>query len=337
MKKYSLIKKANSRRTLLIKRLIGFVVLVLLGVAFFFIMPTVLRGVGAIVWYPFDSVRLWVAHSGSSLPQYLRDKAALLDEMEALKIQIATEAGTENTIKKLQVENNEFRELVGAVPDKRILARVIGRPNQLPYDMLMLDRGSENGILEDSPVFLGSDQVIGFVSKVFERTSLVTMVTTAGFTSSAYVLGPNIYTEAQGVGGGVLRVRVPQGILLQTGNLVVLPALDSGVYGAVSLIETSPTQPEQYGYVMLGTVLQSIYYVTVGTTPIITNTFTEAQKVVADVSAKLFAVSVPKDVLVTPESNAAGTTSSSTAPLPVGGVRTLQSVTNATSATTSRP
>jgi len=296
-----------------------------------YIAPTVLRGITAIVWYPFDSVRLWVAQSGSSLPQYLRDRTALLNELEVLKIQIATDAGTESTIKKLQVENNQFREQIGAVPEARILARVIGRPNQLPYDMLMLDRGTVNGVQLESPVFLGSDQVIGFVSKVFAKTSLVTMVTTAGFTSSAYVIGPNIYTEAEGIGGGVLRVRVPQGILLQTGNLVLLPALDSGVYGAVSLIETSPTQPEQYGYVMLDTTLQSMYYVTVGSTPIITNTFADAQGVVAEATSKLFAVDVPLDVLVTPETTSSGTPATTTGPLPVGGARTLRSATTTTS------
>jgi len=296
----------------------------------------VVRGVAAVVWYPFDSVRLWVAQSGSSLPHYLRDRSALLDELEVLKIKIATEAGTESTIKKLQIENNQFREQIGALPEARILARVIGRPNQLPYDMLMLDRGSEHSIQLNTPVFLGSDQVIGFVSKVFAKTALVTLVTTAGFTSSAYVFGPNIYTEAHGVGGGVLRVRVPQGILLQSGNLVVLPALDSGVYGAVSLIETSPTQPEQYGYVLLDVPLQSMYYVSVGSTPIVTNTFTEAQSVVAAVSATLFAVDVPFDMLVTPETSASGTVASSTAPLPVGGVRTLQSATTTTVSTSTR-
>ena len=334
MKKYSLIKKANSRRTLLIKRTV-------LGGAlgFFFVLalvfvPVLVSSAVAIVWYPFDSVRLWVAESGSSLPQYLRDRNELVQELEALKIKIATDAGTGNTIKKLQVENNQFREQIGAVPEARILARVIGRPNQLPYDMLLLDRGSEDSVHLGSPVFLGSDQVIGFVSKLFEKTALVTMVTTAGFTSSAYVIGPNIYTEAEGLGGGVLRVRVPQGVLLQTGNLVLLPALDSGVYGEVSLMETSPTQPEQYGYVLLNTALQSLYYVSIGSTPIVTNTFVQAQTVVAEATSKLFAVDVPLDVLVTPETSASGTSASSSTPVPVGGARLPSRVPAATSTPT---
>ncbi len=302
MKKYSLIKKANSRRTLLIKQVILITVSLIIISGMILVVPRFFKLVGQITWYPFDQTRIWIAESGSSLPKYLRERSELVGELEALKVQIATEAGTANTLRKLQVENTQFREQLGAVPDKRVLARVIGRPNQLPYDMLMLDRGEVHGVVQNAPVFLGSDQVIGFVSKTLKTTSLVTLVTTAGFISSAYVIGPNIYTLAEGVGGGVLRVRVPQGILLQTGDLVLLPALDSGVYGAVSLVESSPTQPEQYGYVVPDMALQSLYYVSIGAQEVSTHSFSEAGKVVADAKSSLFTVDLPPGVIVTPES-----------------------------------
>ena len=142
----------------------------------------------------------------------------------------------------------------------------------------------------------------------------MTLITTAGFTSSAYVLGPNIYTFAEGMGGGVLRVRVPQGILLQQGDLVVLPAIDSGVYGEVSSVVAAPTQPEQYGYVTTSIPLQSLYYVSIGREPMVTHTYAEAEVVVNDVSSRLFTVDLPLGVLVTPEvatSSATNTSASS--------------------------
>ncbi len=277
-------------------------------------IPSVVRIAVSVVWYPFDVVRVWVAESGSSLPQYLRERSALVGELDDLKAEIATQRGTENTLRKLQIENDIFREHISAVKDVRILGRVIGRPNQLPYDMLMLDRGSVHGVKLQAPVFAGSDQVIGFVSKVQEKTSLVTLVTTAGFSSSAYVIGPNIHTFAEGVGGGVLRVRVPQGILLQTGDLVILPALDSGVYGAVSLVEAVPTQPEQFGYVSADISLQSLYYVSIGAEPVVAHSYTEAEEVIADVKATLFQVDLPPGVLVTPETATSTITPTSTNP-----------------------
>ena len=315
MKKSSLIKKANSRHTSLTKKA-GLVLFALLVcTVLYFVVPKVVTTVVAMVWYPFDAVRVWVAESGSSLPQYIRERKVLVDELEALKIKVATEQGTENTIKKLQIENDELRELAGAVPEARILARVIGRPGTLPYDIVMLDRGRDHGIIENAPVFLGADQVIGFVSKVNEKTSFVTLVTTPGFSSSAYVIGPNIYTFAEGMGSGILRVRVPQGIMLRTGDMVLLPAIDSGIYGVISYIETSSTQPEQYGFVTTNIPTQSLYYVSVGKEGIVPHSFDEAQTLVDTTRTALFTVDVPLDVLVTPEtSTSTASTSTSTAP-----------------------
>ena len=312
MKKSLLIKKANSRHISGARRLVLVLVAGLLCLALYLLVPKLVVGTVALVWYPFDVFRVWVAESGSSLPQYIRERGLLLEELENLKIKVATEAGTENTIKKLQVENDELRELAGAVPDARVLARVIGRPGTLPYDIVMLDRGSSHGIILNTPVFLGADQVIGFVSKVNAKTSFVTLVTTPGFTSSAYVIGPNIYTFAEGMGSGILRVRVPQGIMLRTDDMVLLPAIDSGIYGVVSHIETSATQPEQYGFVTTSIPIQSLYYVSVGKEPIIPHSFEQAKDLVDDVTQKFFIVDVPLDVLVTPESSTSTATATVT-------------------------
>ena len=282
------------------------------------------------VWYPFDAVRIWVAESGSSLPQYIRDRSALLGELEDLKIADAIDQGNENTIRKLQIENDQFRTQLGAVPEGRLLARVVARPNQLPYDTLMLDRGSDHGVVMDAPIFLGKDQVIGFVSSVNHKTSLVTLVTTAGFTASAYVFGPNIYTRTEGMGGGVLRVRVPQGILLQAHNLVMLPAIDSGVYGEVTYVEAAATQPEQYGYVSSAVPIQSLYYVSVGREPMVVRSFEAADAVVANVESSLFTIAIPPEMLVVPETGA--TTSTTTRSL-MGAPRATSTLRTPTSTT----
>jgi cell shape-determining protein MreC len=310
MKKSLLIKKENSRHTPLRRKFFLVVIALFIGALMYIVVPKLVQGVTALVWFPLDTFRVWVAESGSSLPQYLRDRTALLGELEALKIKIATEQGTDNTIKKLQVENDELRELAGAVPEARVLARVIGRPGTLPYDIVMLDRGRAHGIVENTPVFLGADQVIGFVSKVQETTSFVTLVTTSGFTSTAYVIGPNIYTFAEGMGSGILRVRVPQGIMLRTGDMVLLPAIDSGVYGLVSYIETSATQPEQYGFVTTNIPTQSLYYVSVGKEPIVPHSFAEAEALVTSAKQTLFTVDVPLNMLVTPETSSSSIASS---------------------------
>jgi cell shape-determining protein MreC len=277
-------------------------------------VPKLVLGVVGVVVYPFEAMRVWVLESSDSLPSYLRERHVLIKEMEALEQRVAIAEGTENSLAKLQVENEQFRLLCNAVPEERVIARVVGRPPELPYDIMMLDRGYTHGVLEQAPVFVGSDQVIGYVSRVYAETALVTLVTTAGFESMAYIIGPNIYTYAEGMGGGMMRVQVPQGIPLSVGNTVMLPAIDSGVYGHIAEVVTSPTQPEQFGYVPLSTNLQSMQYVSVGRSPIVTHTYEEAEALIDEVKADLFAINLPPGVLVTPEvgSSTASSSASST-------------------------
>ncbi len=310
MKRYSSTKKENSRRTLLAKYALRGAVLAISIVFLIYVLPAIFFGAVRLFWYPFDAARLWINESSSSLPVYIRDRRALMEELESVKMQVATEEGNEATIKKLQAENDDLRNLLGAVPNDRKVARVIGRPNAMPYDVLMIDQGSVDGITQFAPVFLGRDQVIGVVMRVNERTSLVALTTTAGFTATAYVYGPNIFTYAEGMGGGILRVRIPQSIQLSIGDVVVLPGIDSGIFGSISDINTSPTQPEQYGYIRLPQSLQSIAYVSVGHDPIVTNTFAEAKVLVEDLRNNFLQVNVPPEFLVTPEAIGSSTATS---------------------------
>ncbi len=309
MKNYLSTKRGNSRQPSLPKGVRYTILGLVVALVLLLVVPKLVLGVVSVVVYPFEAMRVWVLESSDSLPSYLRERHVLIQEMEALEQRVAIAEGTENSLAKLQVENEQFRLLCDAVPEERVIARVVGRPPELPYDIMMLDRGSTHGVLEQAPVFVGSDQVIGYVSRVYAETSLVTLVTTAGFESMAYIIGPNIYTYAEGMGGGMMRVQVPQGIPLSTGDTVMLPAIDSGVYGHIAEVVSSPTQPEQFGYVPLATNVQSMQYVSIGRSPIISHSYEEAEALIDSVRSELFAVDLPPGVLVTPDTATTSATS----------------------------
>lgn len=235
-----------------------------------------------------------------------------MKEIENLHAQLASVSGERYTIELLSHENEELRTLLGDGEQKRIVAGIIGRPNKLPYDVLVLDKGSSEGIVEGAPVFIGERTVIGAVKKVFPHSAVVELVTSPGFVSSVYIFGPDIYTTAYGIGGGQMRVGVPQGIKLNEGDLVILPSVESGIYGKVSVVDSIPTRPEQYGYVSPETPLSSLRLVSVGDTPLDPVSFEEAQAIVSSARTELFEVPVPEGVLVTATTTAT-TTATSTA------------------------
>jgi len=301
MKKYLLTTKGSSRHNSFKKKVGIAISIVLVGLFLLYAVPQAVRFSVSLIWMPYDAVRVWVLESEQSLPVYLRERHELDTTIRDLERELAQATGSDESYKRLEQENNELRELLDSLPPSRVLARVTARPNQLPYDVIMIDQGSRDGIVLHAPVFTGRDQVIGVITNVFENSAHATLVTTPGFMATAYVYGPNIYTTTEGMGSGVLRVRVPQGIALNEQDVVILPALDSGVFGVIAQVETSPTRPERYGYVIADTSLQSLRYVSVGREPAVTHSFTQAQEVVADIAVQLFTVDVPVESLVTPE------------------------------------
>lgn len=216
-------------------------------------------------------------------------------------------------LKTLTMENTELRSLLGDDEEKRIAAGVIGRPTNLPYDVLVIDKGSADGIMKDAPVFVGLHQAIGTVIAVYERSSIVALITTPGWRSTVYIYGPNIYTTALGQGGGVARVHVPQGIELTEGDVVIVPSLSGGIYGAVRAVDSLPSRPEQYGYVSIDVPINSLHFVSVGERPLSVIDFEQARGVVNEAEKELLLIDLPEGVLIEVESQFASSTASSTA------------------------
>jgi cell shape-determining protein MreC len=265
MKKYSSITKANSRRSTTKPWRKGLFISLALFL-FGWIFPTVFSFVSGVVLYPVHSVTSWYQYSESVLPLFLRSRVELAAEIGVMKAELENRSGTDLAVDRLLAENMQLRAVAETnTPDARLVARVIAQPSLLSYDLLQIDKGTDAGVVVGAPVFLGIDTVVGVVVHTAPTYAFVELVTTSGFEATAYVVGPNIFAPIEGVGGGIARVRVPQGIALREGNLVLLPSVSGGVYGEIVTIVNDPTQPEQYGYVSPPVPLQSMLYVSVGT------------------------------------------------------------------------
>jgi len=225
-------------------------------------------------------------------------------ESSALSLEESTE------LDFLRAENASLKEVLGQNDEPRIAAGVIGRPTALPYDVLMLDKGSDDGIKVDTPVYIGHNTVIGFIAATYQNSSLVVLLSTPGFSSTAYIFGPDIYTTAVGIGGGITRIHVPQGIALNIGDLVVLPSISAGIYGTVSAVDSVPERAEQYGYLTTKTPMSSLKTVAVGTRPLSVINFEEAQGVVEKAVRDFLTIDVPEEFLVEASSSSSSTATS---------------------------
>jgi cell shape-determining protein MreC len=291
MKKYSSITRVNSRLTSPKRLRLGIVITIIILV-FGYFFPKIISTVSFVVMYPVHMVGTWYQTSESSFPNYLRTRSELVTEIESLKRQIVNDNGTQMSVRRLLEENIQLRAVTGfGTTTPRVVARVLAQPNRLTYDLLQIDKGSNDNIVVGAPVFLGLDTVIGVVVHLTPNYSFVELLTSPGFESTAYVVGPNIFATLEGVGGGVARVKVPQGVTLSTGNLVILPSVESGVYGEIVSIENPPTQPVQYGYVTPPVSLQSILYVSVSEDSVTDRPFPEIENQIRALKNNYFRLS----------------------------------------------
>ncbi len=264
MKTYSSITKVSSRHSLLKTKLFWLSVLIgiiILGLIF----PWFISRISAAVLYPFHASSAWIKSSDGMIPLYLRSRAELVKEVEAVRKVQASQVGTQLSIQRLLEENMQLRALTKSeqVGD-RLIARVLDRPNHLPNDVIQIDQGSDHGVVIGAPVYNGIDGVVGLVIHTTKTYSFVDLFTSPGFLSTAYILGPNIFAPIEGVGGGVARVKLPQGVPIREGQLVIMPGVSSAIYGEIVSVQNEPTQPEQYGYVTPSQSINSLLYVTVG-------------------------------------------------------------------------
>jgi cell shape-determining protein MreC len=264
MKKYLSTTKGNYRRTPRKSYrlwLAGAIVLIGLG----WVFPWLITHISSTILYPINVTTNWVKTSDGIIPEYLRSRSELMLELEELKIQVATDSSTRLSVDRLLEENMQLRAMANAgTSTERLVARVVSNPTKLGYDLLQIDRGTSDGVMAGAPVYIGLDTVVGVVVQVTETYSFVDLFTSPDFETTAYIIGPNVFAVLEGIGGGIARVRLPQGVLIAEKQLVILPGISNGVYGEIVSVENLPTQPEQYGYVAPPVSLNSMRYVSVG-------------------------------------------------------------------------
>jgi cell shape-determining protein MreC len=309
MKNFSLNTKGNyprNSKTIENKRV--YLVWIIIVFILLFSAKDIIATVTSFVVTPLYMARHYIETGTGNVPVFIRSRIDLENQISDLQKELSESRGMGTTLSSVMKENEELRSQLNASATPRIAAGVISRPPYSPYDTFVLDKGSDDGIVQYAPVYHGVSRVIGYVREVFSQSAFVTLFSSAGVESSAYVFGPNIFTHIYGEGGGVMRLSIPQGILVEKGNVVVLPSIEGGVLGEVFDVQSVPTEPEQHAYVSFDAPLTSIRLVSVGMRKMEKVSFTVAEQNVSDAERALFLVDVPLEYQL------ASTTASSTVP-----------------------
>lgn len=178
-------------------------------------------------------------------------------EVTRLRAELASTTARMADRDALYEENLQLKSRLGRDAGRaRLLAAVLLRPPGTPYDTLIVDAGSAEGVSAESLVSGGGTTLIGSVAQVYEHTSRVVLFSAPGETydvllhaaGNAAVIVP---VQMQGQGAGSLVGQVPAGTIVAVGDTLVFPGIASQFAGRVSHVISKEGESFQTIYARL--------------------------------------------------------------------------------------
>lgn len=235
-------KKQIQRKKVIFKNGIAFaVLLVLVSLGLLGFLGKVFTSIGNPIW----GAEGFITKTFSNTTDSLRTKKSVLKENEeliALNNKLMTSMIDYRIIKN---ENNNLRELLSRTdrPSEYILGIILTKPNNSPYDTVIIDIGIQDGIKEGSRVYAEGNIPLGLVSKVYENTSLITLYSNPSYKTEGYIEGSNASVELIGRGGGNFEMIIPIDLTTESGTMVYLPGSTSEIIALVDDIISKPSDP----------------------------------------------------------------------------------------------
>jgi len=235
-------KKQIEGRKKIIRNIIGFgifFILSALGVLSF--SGELFNFVGRPIW----KVEKFITDGFYNMNYLLRTKSALTNENHNLIEEDSNIRLSMIDYQILKDENNELKEMFDRLPIKNnfILGNILTKPNHSPYDTIIIDVGNNVGIKEGDLVYANGNIPIGNVSKVYVKTSLISLYTNPGQKTEGFMEGTNASVELIGRGGGNFEMVIPIELSAEKGTIIFLPGNPSEVIALIDEIISEPTDP----------------------------------------------------------------------------------------------
>jgi len=190
------------------------------------------RQVVALAAYPMQRVAMAPVDLFRGVVGYFSTTTALREENSALRAKQLRAAQGLLQLAALEEENKQLRRLLEAqerLPRKSVFAEILYAARDPFSRKVVIDKGSQNGILPGQPV-IDDVGVIGQVTRVYFLLSEVTLLSDKDQAIPLQVLRNGLRAVAYGAGGGMLDLRfMAANADIQNGDVLVTSGID-GTY-----------------------------------------------------------------------------------------------------------
>ena len=183
----------------------------------------------------------------SNFFQYFKTKQTLINDKLVIEQKLFLTGNLLALNETLQKENETLKDLLGRkeIKQKTILASVLVKPPQTPYDSLLVDIGEDQGLEVGDKVIANANIFIGEVSEVLPHSAKVTLYSSPGRKLSVVLGLSQVSVEAVGIGGGNFHILLPREVEVKEGDVIIIPAITNNVFGIVEKINFKDTDSFQ--------------------------------------------------------------------------------------------
>jgi cell shape-determining protein MreC len=230
------LKSRNQNR--LGKRIILLAVLFILGAVFFSFTGKFFVTIASPVWKGQNIISNGFRNSFS----WLKSKDALIKENMSLKESLKSKELEMTSLRSSRDREKELLSILGRVEDGGgILSSVLVRPPETPYDVLIIDVGTNEGIEVGYRVALPEGIIIGTVSEVFANSSKVILYSASGEKTNAVLERNNAPIIMDGRGGGNFRITLPRDMAVEEGDRILSSDITSTLIAVVGKVNLGAT------------------------------------------------------------------------------------------------
>jgi len=241
MKTTYLQKKNHIGRSRFKAPLVIIIILGAIAISVLFFAPSFSNRAGLFFAKPILTASSFVGNQLKFLVDFAKPRAGLVEENTKLKEELENSRADLLFYGALSIEHQKLLQDFGrGEGSPRKLAVVLVKPPQSPYDTIILDLGSTDGIAADQLIFGFGNTVLGRISSVEKYHSTATLFSNSGTESQVVVERSGMSMLIMGNGGGGFTARVPQDADVSLEDVVVLPGRIPAPIGKIIKIETTP-------------------------------------------------------------------------------------------------
>lgn len=186
----------------------------------------------------------------SNIGGYFRTKGSLIKENLSLKDSLAELELKEYDYDLLQKENDDLKTQLGrSLPVKKIIANILLKPPQSPYDTFVIDIGSKDGVVLGSKAYISDKIIIGVISEVRNSSSVIELLSTSGKATNATLERTGASYGLVGLGGQNYKLEVPKDTDMAWGDVFVFPGIERSIVGSIYYIDTNSQNAFKTAYI----------------------------------------------------------------------------------------